>query len=100
MRESDRSEPHLERIKKHTKRTGAFLSKVASCVFFYEAPPSALCAPGGPSALERDVFGHLQRLQFYTGRLTTPSVNPYAYGSGSNSVCFSRFLFFFFSSFR
>lgn len=67
-------EPHLEQIKKHTKRTGAFLSKVAFCVFFYEAPPSTLCAQGGFRALECDVFGHLQRLQFFTGRLMTPFV--------------------------
>lgn len=42
-------------------------------MFFYEAPPSTLCTRWLP-ALECDVFGHLQRLQFYTGRLTTPFV--------------------------
>lgn len=34
-------------------------------------PPSA---QGGFRALECDVFGHLQRLQFFTGRLMTPFV--------------------------
>ena len=37
-------------------------------------PPSTLCAQGGFRPLECDVFGHLQRLQFYTGRLMTPFV--------------------------
>lgn len=66
--------PHLEQIKKHTKRTGAFLSKSLFVCSFMRPPPSTLCAQGGFQPLERDVFGHLQRLQFYTGRLMTPFV--------------------------
>lgn len=66
--------PHLEQIKKHTKRTGAFLSKSPFVCSFMRPSPSTLCAQGGLRPLECDVFGHLQRLQFSTGRLMTPLV--------------------------
>lgn len=73
-RASDNSDPDLEQIKKHTKRTGALLSKSLFVCSFMRSPPSTLCAQGGFQPLECDVFGHLQRLQFYTGRLMTPFV--------------------------
>lgn len=65
--------PHLEQIKKHTKRTGACLLKSPFVCSFMRPhhPPSA---QGGFQPLECDVFGHLQRLQFFTGRLMTPFV--------------------------
>lgn len=66
--------PHLEQIKKHTKRTGAFLSKSPFVCSFMRPHDPPLCAQGGSGPLECDVFGHLQRLQFYTGRLMTPFI--------------------------